>query len=58
MEYGLFAGILVALMFLLPPALTPMLGPTLGQYTSYAITGGVGMVSLWASKKVGKAMKK
>ena len=57
LDYGLFAIILVGCMVLFPPALTPMLGATLGQYTSYVITAIVGIVALWVSRKTRKAVE-
>lgn len=56
-DYGIFALILVGCMVLFPPALTPVLGPTLGQYTSYSVTAIVGVVSLWVSRKTKKVLK-
>jgi hypothetical protein len=56
LDYGLFAIIIVAMLALLPPVLTPMLGSVLGQYTSYIITAIIAMAALWIHRVAKKEL--
>jgi hypothetical protein len=56
LDYGLFAIIIVAMLALLPPIFTPMLGSTLGQYTSYVITAVIAMAALWVHRMAKKEL--
>ena len=55
-DYGLFAIIIVVMLALLPPVLTPALGTTLGQYASYVVTAFIAMASLWIHRKAKKTL--
>ena len=54
-EWILPIAIIVLLLVLLPPYLTPFMG-IFGTYTTYAVTGVVVAAALWLSKKAKKAV--
>jgi len=50
-EYGLPIIIIIILLTLLPPIISPFLGGVMGSYTTYVVTALVLFISLWLNKK-------
>ena len=55
-EYGVPAIIIVALLTLLPPYLTPIMGSIAGQYTTYLVAALIVVLALFLNKKAQKQL--